>query len=202
MWSRRFVTTNAIVTPTVRPAGRRQVGSRPSGTTLVTNPANTNTKTPAPVPLSMLPTKTLLRSLLLTSMMKQSWLMKPCLALLNSVCKSKTALGNPDRNPILNKLLRWTIYNHFAAGTCPKEVAKTAAEIKQMGYQGIILGYAKEVVLKEPLIGVVSTVQDKYLPCHYDVVRDWKRGTLDTLRMIEPGDFLAVKYVPWQKIYS
>lgn len=74
-------------------------------------------------------------------------------------------------------------------------MADTVATIKQMGYQGIILGYAKEVVLKEPLIDVKHVVQDKYLPCHYDVVNDWKKGTLATLRLVGPGDFLAVKYV-------
>lgn len=109
--------------------------------------------------------------------------------------KSKAAIMNPDMNPILNKLMRWTIYNHFAAGTSLQEVAKSSKEIKTMGYQGIILGYAKEVVLDDPAeTGTASNTQDnEYRPCHYEVVEEWKNGTLETLRMVGPGDFLAVK---------
>lgn len=29
----------------------------------------------------------------------------------------------------------------------------------------------------------------------YDTVEEWKKGTLETLRMVGAGDFLAVKYV-------
>lgn len=100
---------------------------------------------------------------------------------------------NPDKNAILNKIMRWTLYNHFAAGTCRQEVAKSSAEIKTMGYQGIILGYAKEVVLEDPAETSTAGDGQEYLPCHYQAVEEWKQGTLETLRMIGPGDFLAVK---------
>ncbi|KAF5516197.1 putative proline dehydrogenase [Colletotrichum siamense] len=143
--------------------------------------------------LSRLPTKTLLRSLLLTSLMRRRWISRPSLAALDYITKSKSTLLNPDKNPALNKLLRWTIYNHFAAGTCHQEVVRSAAETKSIGYHGVIMGYAKEFVLENPSVSQSVETNNGYRQCHYRVVEDWKQGTLETLRMIQPGDFLAVK---------
>lgn len=68
------------------------------------------------------------------------------------------------------------------------------AEIKKMGYQGVILGYSKEIVLdpNEKLAHDESgstTYSDK---C-YETVEEWKQDTLETLRMVESGDILGVK---------
>lgn len=145
-----------------------------------------------PGPLSRLPTKNLVRALVLTSLMSRKWLLRPSLGLLGLMSRSQAAILNPDKNPVLNKLMRWTLYNHFAAGTCREEVAKTSAEIKAMGC-GVILGYAKEVVLQDPTGTAKDKQQSEYQPCHYQAVEEWKQGTLKTLRMIGPGDFLYVK---------
>ena len=144
--------------------------------------------------MARLPTKLVLRSLLLTSLMTSKVFLKPALAILNIVTNSKSAILNPDRNPILNKLLRWTVYDHFCAGTNYKEISKTVADIKKIGYQGVILGYSKEIVLNpnEKMVRNEkggTTYSDK---C-YEMVEEWKKGTLETLSMIGPGDFLAVK---------
>lgn len=151
--------------------------------------------------MSRLPTKLLLRSLVLTSLMSSKLFLKPALAILNIVTNSKSALLNPDRNPVLNKLLRWTVYDHFCAGTNREEVSKTVAEIKKIGYQGVILGYSREIVLdpNEKLAhddAGSATYSDK---C-YEMIEEWKKGTLETLRMVGPGDFLAVKYVIFLRI--
>jgi proline dehydrogenase len=125
--------------------------------------------------------------------MSRKWLLRPSLALIGLMSRSQAAILNPDRNPFLNKLMRWTLYNHFAAGTSREEVAKTSAEIKGMGC-GVILGYAKEVVLQDPTGAAdKDKSQTDYLACHYEAVEEWKQGTLKTLRMIGPGDFLYVK---------
>ncbi|KAH6974354.1 FAD-linked oxidoreductase-like protein [Ilyonectria sp. MPI-CAGE-AT-0026] len=142
--------------------------------------------------LSRLPTKTLLRSLVLTSLMSKEWLLRPSLAILNVVAKSKSAILNADRNPFLNRILRWTIYNHFCAGSNNAQVARSLAEVKDIGYQGVILGWAKEVVLN-PVDGGVHSDNAKYGPACYQMIDEWKEGTLNTLRMLGPGDFLAVK---------
>lgn len=144
--------------------------------------------------MARLPTRLVLRSLILTSLMSSKLFLKPALALLNIVAKSKSPILNPDRNLILNKILRLTVYDHFCAGTNRAEVSKTVAEIKNMGYQGVILGYSKEIVLdpNEKLAHDESgstTYSDK---C-YETVEEWKRDTLDTLSMVESGDILGVK---------
>ncbi|KAH7142880.1 FAD-linked oxidoreductase-like protein [Dactylonectria estremocensis] len=142
--------------------------------------------------LSRISNKTLIRSLVLTSMMRRNWIMWPSLKFLNMVTRAKSVWFNPDRNPVLNRLLRWTIYNHFCAGTHKEQVARSMAEVKGIGYQGIILGHAKEAIL-DPNVGEVYSDGSGYAPACYKMVEEWKQSTLDTLRMLQPGDFLAVK---------
>lgn len=72
------------------------------------------------------------------------------------------------------------------------EVARSMADVKRTGYQGVILGYAKEAVL-ENVEGEIHSGDGKYGPSCYKMIEDWKEGTLETLRMLEPGDFLALK---------
>ena len=146
--------------------------------------------------MARLPTRLLLRSLILTSLMSCKLFLKPSLAILNVVTNSKSALLNPDRNFVLNKVLRWTVYNHFCAGTNREEVSRTVAEIKKIGYQGVILGYSKEIV-QDPneKLAHDDTGSATYSDKCYEMIEEWKKGTLETLRMVGPGDFLAVKYV-------
>ncbi|KAF3385346.1 hypothetical protein F1880_003010 [Penicillium rolfsii] len=126
--------------------------------------------------------------------MSSKLFLKPALEILNIVTNSKSALLNPDRNPLLNKLLRWTVYDHFCAGTTREEVSKTVAEIKRIGYQGVILGYSREIVL-DPTQKLAhdDAGSATYSEKCYELIEEWKNGTLETLRMVGPGDFLAVK---------
>lgn len=144
--------------------------------------------------MARLPTRLLLRSLILTSLMSSKLFLKPALAILNVVTSSKSVLLNPDRNFVLNKVLRWTVYNHFCAGTNREEVSRTVAEIKKIGYQGVILGYSKEIVLEpNERLAHNDTGSGTYSDKCYEIIEEWKKGTLETLRMVGPGDFLAVK---------
>lgn len=147
--------------------------------------------------MARLPTSFVLRSLVLTSLMSSKLFLTPALALLKFITSSKSIILDPDRNPILNKLLRWTVYDHFCAGTNREEVSKTVAQIKNIGYQGVILGYSKEIVLgpNERLVRD-ETGSKTYSDKCYEMVEEWKKGTLDTLSMVGPGDILAVKCVP------
>ena len=150
---------------------------------------------PVPVPktaLSRLPTKTLVRSLLLTSLMTKPWIMRPSLAILSVLTKSDSLLLSPDRNPVLNQLLRWSIYDQFCAGTSRRDVRRTMAEMKRVGYQGIILGFAKEIVLS-PSQGGAHANGVEYSPAFYKMVEEWKDEVLKTLQMIGSEDWLAVK---------
>ncbi|WAO90168.1 Hypothetical protein NCS54_00758500 [Fusarium falciforme] len=147
---------------------------------------------PRKTALSRLSNKTLLRSLVLTSLMSKNWLMRPSLAVIDAMTKSKSALLNPDRNPVLNRVLRWTIYNHFCAGSTKAQVARSMAELRRLGYQGVILGFAKEVVL-DPAEGAVHSGDAKYGPACYRMIHEWKEANLETIRMLSPNDFLSVK---------
>ncbi|KAM5342781.1 hypothetical protein ACJ41O_013747 [Fusarium nematophilum] len=142
--------------------------------------------------LSRLPNKTLLRSLVLTSLMSKDWLMRPSLAVIDAMTKSKSALLNPDRNPVLNQVLRWTIYNHFCAGSTKAQVVRCMAELRRLGYQGVILGFAKEVVL-DPAEGAVHSGDAEYGLACYRMIDEWKEANLETIRMLSPNDFLSVK---------
>ncbi|KAL0939869.1 proline oxidase [Colletotrichum truncatum] len=156
---------------------------------LIPQATTTTTRKPA---LSRLPTPTLLRSLFLTQFTSSPLLMRLSLPILGFITTSKSALFNPDRNPILNKLLRWTIYDHFCAGTNVPEVRKAVENIKRTGYQGVILNYAREIVLDTKKANAEAKDGD-YAPAFYQMVQEWKKGNLDTLQMMQPGDFIAVK---------
>ncbi|KAK7425681.1 hypothetical protein QQZ08_007779 [Neonectria magnoliae] len=126
--------------------------------------------------------------------MSKSWLLRPSLAIMALLTKSNSALLNADKNPVLNRVLRWAIYNHFCAGTNSREVSKAVEDVKRLGYHGIILGYAKEVVL-DPVEALehTSSGDAKYGAMHYEVIDEWKRGNLETLEMLGSGDFIALK---------
>ncbi|KAF4980668.1 hypothetical protein FZEAL_3336 [Fusarium zealandicum] len=143
-------------------------------------------------PLSKLPTGVLLRSVALTTVMAKSWLLRPSLALLALITQSKSALFNPDKNPILNRMLQCTIYDHFCAGNSIPEVSSTVKYIKNLGYHGIILGYSKEVVLGTN-VELPQTGVEEYPPECHRVIEEWKKGNIETLDMIESGDLLAIK---------
>lgn len=143
--------------------------------------------------MARLPTKLLLRSLFLTSLMTSKAFLRPSLSIMKALATSKSTLLNPDRNPLLNRLLRWTVYNHFCAGTNSKEVIQSVSKVKEMGYQGVILGYSKEIVLDPHDHPTTLGASKVYSPRCYEMINEWKEGTLQTLRMIGPGDFLAVK---------
>ncbi|KAJ5184218.1 hypothetical protein N7492_001834 [Penicillium capsulatum] len=144
--------------------------------------------------MARLPTRLVLRSLTLTSLMSSKTFMKPALALLHRLSTSESTLLNPDRNILLNKLLRWTVYDHFCAGVNRDEVSRTVAAVKEIGYQGVILGYAREIVL-DPTEQIAHDAAGSvtYSDKCYELVDEWKKGNLETLSMVGSGDFLGVK---------
>ncbi|KAL4891445.1 FAD-linked oxidoreductase-like protein [Aspergillus ambiguus] len=143
-------------------------------------------------PMAILPTKTLIRSLLFTSIMA-SPLLKPCLSVMKYIVGSKSLLLSPARNPILNYLLRTTIYNHFCAGVNEKEVRRTVQDMKSLGFKGVILGYARESIAQLDDSPHVP-VEKKQEAAAARAVEEWKQGNLQTLQMIEAGDYLNVKF--------
>nr|RBQ96977.1 hypothetical protein FVER53263_03746 [Fusarium verticillioides] len=145
-----------------------------------------------PSPLSKIPMGVLLRSVALTTVMANKWLLRPSLAFIALITQSNSAILNPDKNPVLSRILQWTIYDHFCAGNSIPEVSNTVKYIKKLGFHGIILGYSKDVVL-DPNVKLPTTGVEDYPKECYDMIDEWKKGNIDTLNMIEAGDLLAVK---------
>lgn len=143
-------------------------------------------------PLSKIPMGVLLRSVALTTVMANKWLLRPSLAFIALITQSNSAILHPDKNPVLSRILQWTIYDHFCAGNSITEVSNTVKYIKKLGFHGIILGYSKDVVLDPNVKLPTAGVEDYPKEC-YDMIDEWKKGNIDTLNMIEAGDLLAVK---------
>lgn len=144
--------------------------------------------------MARLPTKYVLRSLILTSLMSSDTVLRLALPVLKLLASPKSVLLNADCNPLLNKFFRLTIYGQFCAGSNYDEVSETLKMVKNFGYQGVIMGYAKEIVLDtENSHSRDGFASGKYSDGCYRMVEEWTEGTLETLRMIGPGDILAIK---------
>jgi len=110
------------------------------------------------------------------------------------MANSKSVILNPDKNRLVDGLMRVLFYNHFCAGSSDSEVRKTVSTMKEMGFKGVILGYAREVIVdpaatREEAAGSGSTKSIE------SAIDQWRDGNLRSLPMIGNGDFLAVKYV-------
>lgn len=165
-------------------------------------------KPPAPPslpPHSLLPGKMLLRSLLVATISSHKILLGPSLALLSFLSKPHGALFSVEKNPFLYWLLKKTLYTHFCAGENKREVTATIRWIKEMGFKGVILTYAREVVVdetsKQEEVGVGAheiSKGDVVVPeagIFDEGIEAWRQGVLETVGMIGEGDFLALKYV-------
>jgi proline dehydrogenase len=110
------------------------------------------------------------------------------------MANSKSVILNPDKNRLVGGLMRIMFYNHFCAGSSDLEVRKTVSTMKEMGFKGVILGYAKEVIVdpaatREEVAGSGSATSIE------SAIDQWRDGNLRSLPMIGKGDFLAIKYV-------
>lgn len=82
------------------------------------------------------------------------------------------------------------MYNHFCAGENAGEVKATIQNIKNMGFRGVILTYAKETSGKTSNEKDVSNGESTGVDTE---IMAWHRGVLQTVKMIGDGDFLALK---------
>jgi len=116
------------------------------------------------------------------------------MSILSYLAYSQSPVLNPDRNPLLRYLLKKTFYTQFCAGETQEEIKRTVRNIKELGYKGVILGYAKEVVMNS---GEAKNVESKAIKCSAETnseVEFWKKGTMETILLAEEGDFVALKY--------
>jgi len=116
------------------------------------------------------------------------------MSILSILAHSRSAFLDPDRNPVLHYLLKKTFYAQFCAGETREEIKATGGALKGLGYKGVILCYAKEVVMEsdEDMKEKGSPTEDS--ATEYREVELWKRGTLETISLMGEGDFVALKY--------
>ncbi|EME83718.1 uncharacterized protein MYCFIDRAFT_85086 [Pseudocercospora fijiensis CIRAD86] len=131
-------------------------------------------------PLSALPISQILRSYLITTMSSHPTLFSASTGLLRQMLESSNPLLNL-KNPLMRAVLWETFYKQFCAGENQAQVSQRCEEIRRLGYSGVILEYAKEV-LKE---GKTDELQD---------VATWRKGMLDTISIAAEGDFCALKW--------
>ena len=123
-------------------------------------------------------------------------LLRISLGALKVLARSRSPFLNPDHNPILHFLLKKTVYAQFCAGETATEVRETIARLKNMGYRGVMLCYAREVVMDrdaaKSLTEAHETSRDKVLADKE--IESWAQGTTATVQMAPAGDFVSVKF--------
>ncbi|RAH86111.1 FAD-linked oxidoreductase [Aspergillus japonicus CBS 114.51] len=147
-----------------------------------------STASSSSTPLAKLPLSTVLRSLVILSVSSSSLLLKPCIFALSTLAHPKSALLDVARNPLLNAVVKHTIYKQFNAGENKVEVQRSIRDIKSLGYRGVLLGYAREVLVGE---GQVDPFDEQLAR---EEIQTWLDGTLKTVDMAQEGDFVALKW--------
>lgn len=127
--------------------------------------------------LGRLPTLGITRSLLLGSFFTIPILFTPGFALMKKVATSQSFLLNPDKNPLVEAVIKPLIYDHFCAGTTRAEIQQSIARTKGLGFAAVISCYGKEINVTES-----SAAQRKNQDLANDSVRQevewWKKGNL------------------------
>lgn len=177
--------------------------SRPSNQLLLETPPGTMmpsepphmAESSEPSPLSVLPLTNVIRSLATTTISSSPVLLPPSLAIMSALANSTNPLLNPDRNPLLRSFLKKTFYAQYCAGENAREVQQSMDRLKRIGFTGVILGYAREVVLTEAQTRDLAGCKDGAAAeeCVRDEVIPWATGTMETVGLAQPGDFVAIK---------
>lgn len=175
---------------------RRRISS--TSVKIEDNPSTTSPEQPS-MPkssaLSSLPLSTLVRSYLITFVSTHPFLLRPTLAILSKIAHSKSPLLDPDSSRIVKFALKKTFYAQFCAGESPAEVRQTLNSLKSMGYSGVILGHAKEVVLEGSDAENFQVSEDhEEQERNREEIADWENNTTDTVKLAEEGDFVALKF--------
>lgn len=165
----------------------------------VSTNAVSQSKAPAKqkAPLATLPTTSLIRSFFINSISSKPWLLTPSISFLSFLCRSnKSLIFGVERNKLLAWIMKTTIYKQFCAGENGAEVKKTMKAMKDMGFRGTILTYARETVFdhrtnKSYGHGTHTAVEGESDTCRD--IEAWRLGALDTCSMLGEGDQLALK---------
>ncbi|KAM0302260.1 hypothetical protein ACHAPM_004251 [Fusarium culmorum] len=145
-------------------------------------------------PLSILPLGMVIRSFLITSIYSSFILQDLSLRILWVIAHSDNAFLNPDKNSILNFLLKASFYAQFCAGETHAQVRSTVKRLRDIGFGGVILTHAKEAVLQDDTKG--ASILDPSVETAHDVSADiipWAKSIVETINMADPGNYVALK---------
>ncbi|KAI5304897.1 proline dehydrogenase, partial [Ascosphaera atra] len=152
-------------------------------------------------PLSILPLSTILRSLFITTVSSHPYLLTQSLAFLEFVTSTKHSVLNADRNPILRYLLGRTVYDQFCAGAKQAEIQQTIQSLKDKGFAGVVLGFAREVVMAEDEAeemnkGAAEAGAKNRTETAKDIreITAWKDCQMSTIELAGEGNFVNVKW--------
>lgn len=151
-------------------------------------------------PLAPLPNGMLIRSLLIAGISSKRLFLIPSLKILSFLSKPERGiLFNVDKNPFVHSILKKTFYNQFCAGETGSETRQCVRGLKDLGFKGVILTYARETVFDHKTNTTdVQGVDGQGLPSSAahsfcQNTEDWRTGTLETVKLVDDEDFLAVK---------
>jgi hypothetical protein len=149
-------------------------------------------------PLSVMPTHMLLRSLFIATVSSNKLLLLPSLRLLSFFAKpNRSLLFDVNHNLVLKALLKRMLYNQFCAGETEGETRRCVQQLKDLGFKGVILTYARETVFEttskrsEDLSSTAEKVRE--IQANDTEIETWRVGTLKTAALISEGDILAIK---------
>lgn len=158
---------------------------------VVAFPSRPQIKKPGSHALARLPLSSIFRSLVLGSFFTSSLLHRPGLSVLKKIAESRSALLNPDRNPIIRAVVKSLIYDHFCAGTNKSEIRHSISQFKNIGYSGVILCYGKEFDVRKQAGKLPNELGSAQMD---EELEHWYKGNLETLDMLSEGDVLGMKY--------
>lgn len=118
------------------------------------------------------------------------------LAITSKLAHTQIPILSPETNPLLRWIIRKTFYHQFCAGENAAEVKKTIDGLKTLGYRGVILGYAREVVMDQKHTDDLAACGDPAVAeeCIRNEITPWAQGTRATVELTAPGDFVALKF--------
>lgn len=151
---------------------------------------------PSKPALALLPLTTVVRSFVTATISSSPILLPPSLSVMSALAHSTNPFLNPDRNPVLRFALKKTFYAQFCAGENAVEVRQTISSLKKIGFSGVILGYAREVVLAPEQTADLASCGEGAVAeeCIRNEINPWATGTLETVRLADPGDYVALKF--------
>ncbi|KAK7514000.1 proline dehydrogenase [Phyllosticta citriasiana] len=144
--------------------------------------------------LSYLPFSQIVKTYLVTLALSNPILYRLCFSALHLLAYPPHPVLDPDKNRVLGYLLKKTFYSQFCAGQSKAEVERTATTVRSVGYDGLSLEFALEVLLDD----IECSSADKTPGADSDEtarqIEMWRTGALQTVEMVREGEFAALKW--------